>query len=99
MTNTFLGCIEPLVLNPAKSHFFMPKMEMLGLQADGKGVRPGNEKLRTFSEYPTPTCERELDQFEYMTTYLRKFNPGGSFPDHAQGRGQGAGTGSTEAGI
>jgi len=65
-----------LVLNPAKSHFFMPKIEMLGLQVDGRGVRPGNDKLKVFSEYPTPTCEKELDQFEYMTTYLRKFIPG-----------------------
>jgi len=65
-----------LVLNPAKSHFFMPKIEMLGLQADGNGIRPGNDKLRAFRNYPTPTCEKELDQFEYMTTYLRKFIPG-----------------------
>jgi len=65
-----------MVLNPAKSHFFMPRIEMLGLQADGRGVRPGNDKLGKFKEYPTPTCEKELDQFEYMTTYLRKFIPG-----------------------
>ena len=64
-----------LVLNLVKSHFFMPKIEMLGLQGGGKGVRPENEKLRTFSEYPTPTCEKYLNQFEYMTTYLRKFIP------------------------
>ena len=57
-----------LVLNPAKSHFFMPKIEMLGLQADGNGIRPGNDKLRAFRNYPTPTVEKELDQFEYMTT-------------------------------
>jgi len=65
-----------LVLNPAKSHFFMPKIEMLGLQADGNGIRPANDKLRAFRNYPTPTGEKELDQFEYMTTYLRKFIPG-----------------------
>jgi len=64
------------VLNPAKSHFFMPKIEMLGLQAGGEGIRPGNDKLRAFREYPAPTCEKGLDQFEYMTTYLRKFIPG-----------------------
>ena len=69
-----------LVLNPAKSHFFMPKIEMLGLQADGNSIRPGNNKLRAFRNYPTPTCEKELDQFEYMTTYLRKFIP--SQADH-----------------
>jgi len=60
----------------AKSNFFVPKIEMLGLQADGKGVQPGNEKLRAFLEYPTPTCEKELDQFECITTYLRKFISG-----------------------
>jgi len=65
-----------LVLNPAKSHFFMPKIEMLELQADGNGIRPGNDKLRAFRNYPTPTCEKELDQFEYMTIYLRKLIPG-----------------------
>jgi len=54
----------------------MPKIEMLGLQADGNGICPGNDKLRAFRNYPTPTCEKELDQFEYMTTYLRKFIPG-----------------------
>ena len=65
-----------LVLNPAKSYFLIPKTEMLGLQADGNGIRPGNDKLRAFRNYPTPTGEKELDQFEYMTTYLRKFVPG-----------------------
>jgi hypothetical protein len=65
-----------LVLNPAKSHFFMPRIEMLGLQADSEGVRPSHGKLEAFREYPSPSCEKELDQFEYMTTYLRKFIPG-----------------------
>jgi hypothetical protein len=65
-----------LVLNPAKSHFFMPRIEMLGLQADAEGVRPSHGKLKAFREYPSPSCEKELDQFEYMTTYLRKFIPG-----------------------
>jgi len=65
-----------LVLNPAKSHFFMPKIKLLGLQADGNGIWPGNGKLNAFRDYPAPTCEKELDQFEYMTTYLRKFIPG-----------------------
>jgi len=48
----------------------------LGLQADGNGIRPGNDKLRAFRNYLTPTCEKELHQFVYMTTYLRKFIPG-----------------------
>jgi len=65
-----------LVLNPAKSHFFMPKIKLLGLQADGNGIWPGNGKLNAFRDYLAPTCEKELDQFEYMTTYLRKFIPG-----------------------
>jgi len=54
----------------------MPKIEMLGLQAKGNGIRPGNDKLIAFRNYPTPTCEKESDQFEYITTYLRKFIPG-----------------------
>ena len=54
----------------------MPKIEMLGHQADGNRIRPGNDKLRVFKNYPTPTCEKELDQYDYMTTCLRKFIPG-----------------------
>jgi len=34
-----------LVLNPAKSHFVMHKIEMLGPQADADGIQPGNDKL------------------------------------------------------
>jgi len=66
-----------LVLNLVKSYFFIPKIEMLGLQVDGKAVQSENEKLQTFLEYPTPTCEKGLDQFEYyMTSYIRKCIPG-----------------------
>jgi len=43
---------------------------------DGNVIRSGNNKLRAFWNYPKPTSEKELDQFEYMTTYLRKFIPG-----------------------
>jgi len=64
-----------LVLNPAKSHFFMESISMLGFSADGSGLRPNDSKLKAFSDYPTPRAEAEHDSFIHMTTYLRKFIP------------------------
>ena len=65
-----------LVLNPAKRHFFMESISMLGFSADGSGLRPNDSKLKALCDYPTPRTEAELDSFIHMTTYLRKFIPG-----------------------
>ena len=35
-----------LVLNPVKSHFFMESISMLGVSADGSGLRPNDSKLK-----------------------------------------------------
>jgi len=65
-----------LVLNPAKSHFFMESISMLGFSTDGSGLRPNDSKLKALGDYPTPRTEAELDSFIHMTMYLRKFIPG-----------------------
>jgi len=55
-----------LVLNPAKSHFFMPKIEMLGLQADGnrRCERPALSALLSRTsvsfERPSTFCAKYL---------------------------------------
>ena len=64
-----------LVLNPAKSHFFMESISMLGFSVDGSGFRPNDSKLKVLGDHPTPKTEAELDSFIYRTTYLRKFIP------------------------
>jgi hypothetical protein len=65
-----------LVLNPAKSHFFMESISMLGFSADGSGLRPNASKLDVLEHCPTPQSEAKLDSFIHLTTCLRNFIPG-----------------------
>ena len=46
-----------LTLNPDKCQFFVPKVHILGHQRDEKGIRPSEEKLGTFREWPTPNTK------------------------------------------
>jgi len=65
-----------ITLNPAKSGFLLDKISPLGVHSDGKGLRPSIDKVGAIRDYPTPTCQGEVERFIYMTTYLRYFIPG-----------------------
>jgi hypothetical protein len=65
-----------LTLSPAKSAFFMPRVEGLGFVGGPLGLRPSADKVKAIRDYPVPTNEAEIDKFLFMTTYIRKFIPG-----------------------
>ena len=65
-----------LTLNPAKCEFFIAKVHILGHQRDEKGIRPSEDKLGMFREWPTPKNKEELLKFTYMLPFLRNYIPG-----------------------
>lgn len=76
-----------LTIKPSKAEFMMPSMSPLGLEIgehlslDGsgkrtRGVKASLKKLSRIVEYPTPQNFEELEQFLYLTIYLKMFIPG-----------------------
>lgn len=53
-----------------KWEFFVPSLGILGHQKDGQGIRPLEDKLRMFREWPSPTTKEELERFLYMPPFL-----------------------------
>ena len=65
-----------LSLSPKKSAFAMDEVECLGFSGGPTGLRPDKRKLEAIENYPTPGSAEEIDNFLFMTTYLRKLIPG-----------------------
>ena len=63
-------------MNPDKCRFFVPKVHVLGHQRDEKGIRPSEDKLGMFREWPAPKTKDELLKFTYMLPFLRNYIPG-----------------------
>ena len=71
-----------LTLKPTKTLFFTTTIGLLGYQLNGEGLRPSIDKIGKIRDYPIPASEKELDQFLYMTLYLKRYIPGRA--DHAR---------------
>jgi len=65
-----------LTLKGSKSHFFLTKICPLAYESDGGGLQPSLDKVKAIREYPRPTCLAEIEQFLYLTIFLRQFIPG-----------------------
>ena len=65
-----------LSLSPKKSAFAMDEVECLGFSGSPTGLRPDETKLKAIRDYPTPESAEEIDNFLFMTTYLRKLISG-----------------------
>ena len=65
-----------LTLNPEKSKFFVPEIDVLGFTKSLNGIRPSADKVAAIRDWPTPTNEEELFSFLYMLPYLRTLIPG-----------------------
>lgn len=56
------------------------RKELLGSETreniKGVGLKPSVDKISKFANFPIPTNEKEVDQFLYMTTYLKRYIPG-----------------------
>ena len=65
-----------LTLNPKKCAFFIGKVQILGHQRDEKGLRPAEDKLGMFRDWPTPTTKEEVMRFVYMLPFFKWYIPG-----------------------
>ena len=73
----FPRCVfGPIYLKPAKSFFFFPSLEFVGLEGTGQGLRPSIRKRNQILEWPTPRNLEEVNAFCFLTPYLRRFIPG-----------------------
>ena len=71
-----------LTLKPKKTRFFSSSMDLLGYELKDGRLRPSIDKVAKIRDFPVPRNETELNNFLYMTTYLKRFIPGRA--DHAQ---------------
>lgn len=65
-----------VTLNPKKSKFWVKNVRILGHQRVEKGVRPSEDKLATFREWPTPTNFKQVEDFCYMLPFLGAYCSG-----------------------
>ena len=57
----------------SKCQFFRREVEFLGHMVGREGVRMVDEKVRAIKEWPTPTCQKEVEQFLGLAGYYRRF--------------------------
>jgi len=70
----------PVSLNPRKCNFFSEEVEVLGFTAAGNGLRPSGKHRSRVEQWPVPTCRKDVEDFIWLTPFLRIFIPGRS--DH-----------------
>jgi len=66
----------PMYLKDYKSFFVCDSLDFVGLEAGQNGLRPSLRKRERILQWPTPTCQTELEAFCYLTPFLRRFIPG-----------------------
>ena len=62
-----------LTINLAKSEFCHATLTFLGHVVDHGQVKPIEAKVEAISNFPVPTCKRQLMRFLGMAGYYRKF--------------------------
>ena len=60
-------------LNLAKCSFLKGKLEYLGHEISGDGVRPGENKIQAVGNFPSPGNVHGVRQFVGLASYFRKF--------------------------
>ena len=80
-----------IILNPSKSEFFVDRIKPLGMlvgrhKTSDDGVvysfKAGNQKKDKIVNYPIPTSLEEIENFLYLTIYLKALIPG--YTEHAR---------------
>ena len=62
-----------MTINLAKSKFCHATLTFLGHVVGLGQVKPVEAKVKAISDFPVPTCKRQLMRFLGMTDYYRKF--------------------------
>ena len=62
-----------LTINSAKSEFYHATLTFLGHVVGQGQIKPVEAKVKAISDFPVPTCKRQLMQFLGMAGYYRKF--------------------------
>lgn len=62
-------------LNLKKCHFFKDRLEYLGREISGEGIRPGMRKVEALVRSPTPSTIKQVRQLMGLAGYFRKFIP------------------------
>lgn len=62
-----------LTLKLSKCHFFLDKIDFLGLEVSATGIKPGTRKTEAVSKFPVPTNQHELRQFLGISGFFRRF--------------------------
>ncbi|KAE9071178.1 hypothetical protein PF010_g25977 [Phytophthora fragariae] len=62
-----------LSLKASKCSFASEKLNYLGHELDGAGVRPMSSLVESVKNFPTPTDVTEVKRFVHMTGYYRRF--------------------------
>lgn len=60
-------------LNREKCQFGLTAISYLGYSISEKGVQPLPERISAVTNFPTPTCIKQLQSFLGIASYLRKF--------------------------
>lgn len=73
----FPRCVwGPMYLKDSKSFFFCDSLQFVGLEVGPNGLRPSLRKREAILQWPTPTCQADVEAFCYLTPFLRRFIPG-----------------------
>lgn len=62
-----------LTLNLSKCNFFRKKIDFLGFEISGDGIRPGTRKITAVSNFPVPRNVHEVRQFIGLASFFRRF--------------------------
>ena len=65
-----------LQLNPAKSVSRAATVHRLGYSISGKGIRPGEEKMKAIENFLTPDTPKKIREFAGLANYFRFLLPG-----------------------
>ncbi|CAG9089257.1 unnamed protein product [Plutella xylostella] len=62
-----------LTLNLSKCDFLSDKVDYLGYEISAAGIRPGDKKINSVTQFPRPTDQHSVRQFLGLVGYFRKF--------------------------
>lgn len=65
-----------LTLKPQKCYFFKQKVEYLGFEVSGDGIKPGSRKVEAVSNFPTPKDVHNVRQIIGLASFFRRFIKG-----------------------